>query len=275
VKIVNKIKIIFTDLDGTILPHNCSVSVTDFETFNLLEKNDIIKVIATGRTLNSLKSAISLDFPIDYAIFSSGSGIIHWQTQTIIKDYSLYQDEINKISQTLFNLEQNFLIYDPIPQNHYFQYYQSCNLIPDFERYLNKNKLFSRPFNIKNINQSATQLLTMVESLKTFNYLQELLQKINIKIVRATSPMDHKTIWMEFFHPEVSKGNAAYFLCEKLGINPIYSLGIGNDFNDIDLLNFTHHSYVVENAPLELKQKYKTTAHVKNNGFSQIVRKLI
>jgi hydroxymethylpyrimidine pyrophosphatase-like HAD family hydrolase len=115
----------------------------------------------------------------------------------------------------------------------------------------------------------------MLKSLDQFNYLYHLLEQLQIKIVRATSPLDHQTIWMEFFHAEVSKGNAAHFLCQKLGVNPINTLGIGNDFNDIDLLNFTHHSYVVDNAPLELKQKYQTTASVNQNGFSQVVRKFL
>ncbi len=272
---MKNIKIIFTDLDGTILPYNRFISVTDLETFNLLKQTDIIKVIATGRTLNSLKSVIGLDFPIDYAIFSSGSGIINWQTQEIITYYSFPQSKLKKITQILFNLDQNFLIYDLIPHNHYFQYYQSSVILPDFQRYLSINQQFSRPFQSHNLNQDATQLLTMLDSLDQFNYLNDLLEKLGIKILRATSPIDNQTIWMEFFNPEVSKGNAANFLCQKLAIDPLYSLGIGNDFNDLDLLNFTYYSYVVDNAPLELKKLYQTTASIDHNGFSQIMRTFI
>lgn len=272
---MNKIKIIFTDLDGTILPHHQGISATDLETFNILKETDVIKVIATGRSLNSLKKAISLDFPIDYAIFSSGSGIINWHTQEIIKDYSLLQEDIQQIAHILLQLDYNFLIYDVIPHNHYFQYYNSNYIPADFTRYLTKYQQFARPFQGDFLNQKATQMLTMLESLEQFNYLYSLLEKLNIKIVRATSPIDYQTIWMEFFHAEVSKGNAAYFLCQKLGIEAMYSLGIGNDFNDIDLLNFTHHSYVVANAPLELKQRYKTTKSVNQSGFSDIVRQCL
>jgi len=272
---MKKIKIIFTDLDGTILPHNRPISQTDLETFNLLQQKDVIKVIATGRTLHSLKNVISLDFPIDYVIFSSGAGIINWHNQQLIQDYNLPQSTIKEITKILLDLDQNFLIYDPIPHNHYFQYYQSTSILTDFANYLTRNRKFSRPFDHSKFNQSATQALTMLKTLDSFYHLQKLLNQLNLKIIRATSPIDHQTIWMEFFNPAVSKGNAANFLCQKLGIDPQFSLGIGNDFNDIDLLNFTHYSYVVDNAPLELKQQYQITASVDHNGFSKIIYDLL
>ena len=272
---MNKIKIIFTDLDGTILPHNKSISGEDLETFKILQEKNIVKVIATGRTLNALKKAIPLDFPIDYGIFSSGSGIINWQTQEIIKSYSLKSNIIDNITSNLIDLELSFFIFDLIPHNHYFQYYKSKYFLSDFKRYISKYPEFSRPFNKEKNNQDATQMLTMLEDVTQFNELNNLLNKLDLKIVRATSPIDQKTIWMEFLNKNVSKGNAANFICEKLGIDSSYSLGIGNDFNDIDLLNFTNYSYVVDNAPWELKKQYNTTASVYNNGFSQVVRKFI
>ena len=49
-------------------------------------------------------------------------------------------------------------------------------------------------------------------------------------------------------------------------------MAIGNDFNDIDMLDFTANSFVVENAPEVLKEKYRVVANAANSGFTQAVK---
>ena len=93
-----------------------------------------------------------------------------------------------------------------------------------------------------------------------------------VKIIRATSPIDHKSIWMEVFHPDVSKGNACLYLSKCLGISQKNTIGIGNDYNDIDLLEFANQSFVVENAPAELTESYRTVSSNNDSGFTMAVR---
>jgi hydroxymethylpyrimidine pyrophosphatase-like HAD family hydrolase len=94
-------------------------------------------------------------------------------------------------------------------------------------------------------------------------------------VIRSTSPLDGKSIWIEIFPKTVSKGLAAAWLCQRLGCDPANVIGIGNDYNDIDLLNWTQHSFVVENAPYELKQKFQITESNVNSGFTKVVQKKI
>ena len=97
-------------------------------------------------------------------------------------------------------------------------------------------------------------------------------QQVNgVKIIRATSPINGKTVWMEFFSPDVSKANGVKWLCDKLKIPVTLTLGVGNDYNDLDLLGFTSYSYIVDNAPDELKNKFSATAGNMESGFSKAV----
>jgi hydroxymethylpyrimidine pyrophosphatase-like HAD family hydrolase len=48
-----------------------------------------------------------------------------------------------------------------------------------------------------------------------------------------------------------------------LNINLKETAGLGNDYNDIDFLDICEKSYVVENSPKILKDKYHVT--VNNN----------
>jgi len=47
----NRIKIVISDLDGTLLPAQGEVSDCDIKSLNKLEEDKIVRVIATGRNL--------------------------------------------------------------------------------------------------------------------------------------------------------------------------------------------------------------------------------
>jgi hypothetical protein len=80
---------------------------------------------------------------------------------------------------------------------------------------------------------------------------------------------------MEIFHRSVSKGNGVKFVCDTLNIEHEFTLGIGNDFNDLDLLEFTNYSYIVDNGPLELKDLFLTTASNEDHAFVKAVSRHI
>ena len=94
-----------------------------------------------------------------------------------------------------------------------------------------------------------------------------------VKVVRTSSPLETGYIWMEIFHEKVSKGNGVKFVCDLLNIEHEYTLGIGNDFNDLDLLEFTNYSYIVDNGPPEMKQKFLVAKSNEESAFAHIVEK--
>ena len=93
----------------------------------------------------------------------------------------------------------------------------------------------------------------------------------DIKVVRTSSPLETGYIWMEIFHESVSKGNGVKFVCDALNIEHEYTLGIGNDFNDLDLLEFTNYSYIVENGPTEMKDRFMSAKSNEESAFAQVV----
>ena len=75
-------------------------------------------------------------------------------------------------------------------------------------------------------------------------------------IIRATSPLDGESLWIEIFPPEVDKGKASAHLCDVLGIDHRNTIALGNDFNDIAMLDWAEKSYIVDSAPEILQKKY-------------------
>ena len=271
----HNIKIVVTDLDGTILPSQGSISKTNYDTLLQLKNQGITRVIATGRTLYSAMAVLPEDFPIDYLIFSSGAGIMKWETKELIYSQQIEAAEVQDLSEILVDHEIDFMILDPIPLNHQFWYYQSGNKNPDFDRRLALYKQFATPVGqLSDTKRDACQILAILPN--KVDWFEELKTKFtDIKIIRATSPLDHESIWMEIFPEHISKGHGCQWLCDQLQINANESFVIGNDYNDIDLLEWGEHCFVVANAPKELKDKYQVTESVTDDGFAKAVKKIV
>ncbi len=69
---------------------------------------------------------------------------------------------------------------------------------------------------------------------------------------------------------EILKGNGVKHICNLLDINYTNTIGIGNDYNDLDLLDFTEHSFITENAPAEINKLYKSAPSNENDAFAFI-----
>ena len=269
------IKIVISDLDGTLLPAQGEVSDLDLKTLHRLEQKNIVRVIATGRNLYSALSVLPEDFPIDYLIFASGAGIYNWKTKEIIFSQHLDSKLVYEISLELIKLKTDFMILDPIPHNHQFAYYRSGKVNHDFDRRLSLYKPFSSPIgNQEDTKREACQLIVILPNcVNGFNELKAKFKKV--KIIRATSPLDHESIWMEIFPLHISKAYGAEWLCKHLNLDPSRSVVIGNDYNDIDLLEWGKHPFVVANAPKELKDTYQNTKTVDESGFSMAIERIL
>lgn len=272
-------ELIVTDLDGTLLQDNQSISKKDRECLQYLKQKNIYRLIATGRSVFSAKEVLDDDFPIDYLIFSSGAGILNWKTKKLIFSENLIGEKIKTISDILISEKIDFMIHYPIPDNHKFRYYKTNKKNIDFDNRCKLYKDYASTLDIDNLGfEKSCQIIAIFNNnISEFERIKEKIssQISHIKIIRATSPLDGKSIWMEIFSEKVSKAEAAKYLCKILNVNPEKTVGIGNDYNDLDLLDWTSQSFIVGNAPEELKNKFKVTETNSNNGFTKAVMHIL
>ena len=112
------------------------MSERDYATLLRLREYGYIRVIATGRSLYSISRVLPDDFPIDYLVFSSGAGIMDWQKKKLILKKSLDREEIESVCSLFRERDFDFMIHEPIPENHRFYYYTGTDgrKNMDFER---------------------------------------------------------------------------------------------------------------------------------------------
>lgn len=264
-------KMVVTDLDGTLLNRDQQVSPNDLNTLVNLGTQSVIRVIATGRSPFSFQKVIPPDFPIDYLVFSSGAGIMDYRTKEILYSRNLPEKLVHKIAIRLRDLGVTFKVLATVPENHHYVYYQNGELHPDFVRRMENYRGYEKPisFDPPNFGEACQFLIILPPDTARFEELKALFD--GVKVIRATSPMDHESIWMEIYHRDVSKGNAVDFLCNMHKIKQYEVMGIGNDYNDTDLLDFVGMPFVVSNAPVELKSLYPQVASNNESGFSEAV----
>ena len=269
------IKIIFSDLDRTLLPHNSVISKPDLAALQKLGEAKIPRVIATGRSLFSAYKVLPKDFPIDYLIFSTGAGIMDWQSKQILKAAHLNWDDAQKILAVLLEHQFSFMMHLPIPENHCFNYSNGQQPPVDFIRRLKIYQDYATPLKENNFAPSpVTQFVTVLN--KGDERLSIIYQKLDqYKIIRTTSPLDHQSHWIEIFPADVSKGHAAQWLCNKLRIDSSEVIALGNDYNDLDLLDWAGKSYVVGDSPRDLQGRYLTAKNHDDHAFSYLVMKEI
>ncbi len=265
---------VITDLDGTILPRGGQVSAEVLAALMRAGNQGCVRVIATGRNLYSARQILSDDFPIDYLVFASGAGVMRWCDKRILSVSHLSQKDARDIARYLWDFNINFTVQRKIPDNHRYYYTSHYPLHVDYLRRLEIYKEFGTHISMpEEICGEVTQFVMILDAMQ-LRLLEEIRLKLSdFSIVRTTSPLDNRAIWLEIFAGGVNKGTACSRLLETLGIDRTDCAGLGNDYNDVDFLDICGHAAVVANAPVQLKSRYKTVASDLEDGFVEFVNK--
>lgn len=265
------IGLVATDLDGTLLRSDKSISKADLAMLKHLGEKQIFRVVATGRNFRKVKEVLPDHVPVDYVAFSSGAGIYDCRNRKLMYSRNIAMETVNRLSDLLVKKGLSFFLFREVPLNSYCWYYRGKNSCEEFDRYFDSHFAMTEKLpGSGKVMSGACQFLVIFRYPEQFLELKKELELHfdDLKILRASSPFQTGYTWMEIFHQDVSKGNAIRFLCDRLNIGREATVGIGNDYNDLDLLDFTSYSYLVDNGPDELKLKYRPAPSNENSAFS-------
>ncbi len=272
-------RLVATDLDGTFLRNDHSVSPKNLEALHLLNNKNIIRVAATGRNMKKVKDVLAPEIPFDYIVYSSGAGIYDWQKQENIYSCNLARYSVRKLLKYFICEKINFHVFFPVPENHQHWYFRGENPCEEFERYFTYNQAFAYELDIANLpDTEMCQFLVIIpENEEKYAKLKSEIEAVcpEIRVIRASSPITKGYIWAEVFQHSVSKGNGIKHICRIHEIDSKQTLGIGNDYNDFDLLEFTAHSFLTENAPAEIRHLFPVTPSNEDDAFAHAVQPIL
>lgn len=263
---------IATDLDGTLLGSGGQPSQRNLDALRRLGERRAVRVIATGRSAFSARRVVAPEAPIDYLVVSSGAGIIDWRTGEYLRTVDLVPEQTATAATALTALGLDFMVHDTIPDNHRFVYRRAVGQ-PDFERrialYVDHCTEGDGPWT-----RAACQLLAVHDG--PTSMVGPVRRRLpEFSVVRATSPLDRTSEWIEVFDPAVSKSQACAWIADRHALSPADALAVGNDTNDLDLLRWAGQARVVANAHEALLDEFDAVAGVDAHGFAEAAEVLL
>jgi hydroxymethylpyrimidine pyrophosphatase-like HAD family hydrolase len=270
---------VVTDLDGTLLDSRGLLSARNSSMLTELGTLGVLRVVATGRNLHSARTAITPEMPIDYLVFASGAGITSWPSGELLHTCHLQREMAARAVDHLRALGLDFMLHAPVPDNHHFWYHRASSANADFERRISRYQDYCQPlpadWPAQGLPGPFSQLLAVQSSDGTLDYgvqHQQLRARLDpLNVIRATSPLDHRSVWFEVFAAGVSKAAGAQWLLRRHDLAHSEVLAVGNDYNDEEMLSWAAHSTVVGNAPPQLRARYNSCATNDADGFSDAV----
>lgn len=248
-----------TDFDGTLYLGDHRIHPADREALERLGNEGILRAVATGRSLESYRhTASALELPVDYVIFSSGAGIVDGENGLVEAASALEPAQVHDILAVFEELGMDYMIHEPIPDNHRFYYRAKGERNTDFQRRcaLYEEHCSPLPEDYARKPEPATQFIAILPP--GVEGLPEVRRRLgDYSVVRTTSPLDGRSTWIEVFPRGISKSSGVARLCERHGIPREMVCAAGNDYNDLDLLQWAGWAFVPAGAPEELREAFR------------------
>lgn len=276
------IKLIASDLDGTIIDSSHTISEDNLKAIHDLQKNNIPFVICTGKTY-AISKDMCKDLRASFGIFGNGGQIIDLSTGNTISQRTLSLNEI----ETCFSIIEKYdlhvhaytetgivtssLSYMDLRNSILFPGKIKFEMVDSILEYIRKEKTTI----FKLIISSPSSLLKVKEDLENNTSL-------NITHISKMGIFKDTVINKEYEYLDISpynatKGNALQILRNHLQLQQEDILSIGDSLNDIDMFESSGIGAAVNNAYDEVKKaaNYITCNSVENGAFAEVIYKFL
>ena len=280
------IKLIASDLDGTMFEKGNVIPETNLKAINDINNSNINFTICTGKTYSLFKN-ICEDIGTGYGIFGNGNQIINLKTG----------EEIYR--KLLKNEDVLFCINTAKKLNLHVHLYTNKEVITEKLLYMDLRN-FELTKNDKNVDlefkivtdiqeyverENPEILKLVISAEKDLAILKEEFVKnknLQVNLIRKVDKYRDEIIGKEYEYLDImpagiNKEQALEVLENYLKIDKSEVLAIGDNLNDLEMIKDSGVGIAVANAYDEVKEvaNYTTTTTAQNGGFAEAVYKFI
>lgn len=237
------IKLIATDMDGTLVNHKGSINEKVFDLIHFFHEKDIKFAAASGRFYSQLNKNFK-KVKTDMILIAHNGALIKYNNGKILYSNSMSKEDIENVINLSPNLGEELFVggeneaYIVNPSEH------MIDIFSDFEVPAVILKSFSE---IKNPIYRITYYMADGVNSDILEYLKKNLNN-NLQFVVSGKN------WIDIMNKNASKGNAIKILQDKFKINPESTMVFGDYYNDLSMFKVAHYSYAMENAPKDVKK---------------------
>ena len=263
---LSKVKLVVSDMDGTLLNSNGEVSSLFFELFYKLQKQGIHFCAASGRQYHSIIHKLA---PIkdDIFVIAENGGIAKKKDELLVLN-TLSSDKIKKIIPVLRTIKDAHIIL--CGENSAFIDSKNDAFISYFQEY----------YNSYTIVEDLMEILASEDFLKIAIYHTESSEKYIYPIIKHLKKEYLLKVsaknWLDVSTEKANKGNALREVQKLLNITKEETMTFGDFHNDIEMLRESNFSFAMKNAHKDIKEiaNYSTESN-DNFGVEKIMSLLI
>ncbi|MEN8765420.1 MAG: HAD family hydrolase [Wenyingzhuangia sp.] len=262
---LTKVKMIVTDMDGTLLNPKHQVSDLFFEQFEVLKANQIRFVAASGRQYHSILEKLDKIKKDITIVAENGAYIVENGTEVYAN--TMTNDEVLKLVHISQQIPKTHIVICGKSKAYFLrdsggfkefvaEYFCEYEMVNSFEDL--PDDVF---FKIALCNYESSEK-------NIYPYLASIVKDWKVTVSSKQ--------WLDIAIPNNHKGNAVSCLQEKYGISEEETMAFGDYLNDIEMLKKATYSFAMENAHSEVKQvASKITLSNHAFGVETIIGKLI
>ncbi|WP_209406068.1 HAD family hydrolase [Pseudozobellia sp. WGM2] len=261
---LSKIKMVVTDMDGTLLNSNHEVSELFFDLYEKLSERNILFVAASGRQYHSIIDKLK---PIkDRIIVIAENGGFAMQNGEVLVSTPLENEARQKILSILDSVED----INPVLCASNKAYIRN-----DSREFENKLREYYTEYEvIENLKDYDGEILKIAiyhnESSEKYIYpeVSHLEGELKVKVSGEN--------WVDISSPNAHKGYALKKVQELNNISPEETMVFGDYNNDLEMMALAEFSFAMENAHPNVKNaaNYHTVSN-DNFGVEKILEKLL
>lgn len=243
-------KILFTDLDGTLLNNQSKISEGSYKYLKNFVENGNVLVLASGRPYESIMQVAKeagIDFNNMYLSASNGALIYNCDDKKAVFEERVSMDNVQKI----WELAKDYKIH--------IQTYTDNAIISsgddkEIEFYRRRIHLpfYSTDNPMKYLKDAPYKLLAI--SLDDREFLEAFGEKVKNTIPGVNCVLSNSK-YLEIFSSDAGKGQSLIWLCNHLGIDIKDSIAAGDSFNDISMIEAAGTGIAMKNSEPELFEK--------------------
>lgn len=280
------IKLIASDLDGTMFEKGNVIPETNLKAINDINNSNINFTICTGKTYSLFKN-ICQDIGTGYGIFGNGNQIINLKTGEEIYRKLLKNEDVLFCINTAKKLNLHVHLYtnkEVITEKLLYMDLRNFELtkndknidlefkiVTDIQEYIEKEN----PEILKLVISAEKDLASLKNEFAKNKNLQ-------VKLIRKVDKYRDEIIGKEYEYLDImpagiNKEQALEVLENYLKIDKSEVLAIGDNLNDLEMIKDSGVGIAVANAYDEVKEvaNYTTTTTAQNGGFAEAVYKFI
>lgn len=273
------IKLIASDLDGTIISNNNTISTQNLQAIKDINNSSLNFAICTGKTYSLMKNTCQ-KLNASFGIFGNGMQIIDLKNNIEIYKRTL---DLNIVSNCIKIAKSHNLHVHLYTENEIIteelMYMDLRNFIIKNSNFLSTSLEFKIVENVLDyINELHPQIFKLIIS--SDNNLDiiksEILSKYNLNIctINKTAKYKDTIINKEYSYLDISpqninKAEALHILEQYLNLDSSEVMAVGDNLNDLDMIKSSGIGVAVANAYDSVKNaaKYTTVNSVENRWF--------